>query len=50
LTLTLKPRARGNWSPITLTVTGQRALPLLFQRGQTLTLGGLVWRICKVAA
>lgn len=50
MTLVLKPRGRGNWSSITLEVKGARALPLLIQRGQTLTLGGLVWRICKVLA
>lgn len=50
MTLILKPKGRGNWSPITIEVTGRRALPLLIQRGQTMTLGGLVWRICRVIA
>ena len=50
MTLVLKPKGRGNWSSITLEVKGARALPLLIQCGQTVSLGGLVWRICQVLA
>jgi hypothetical protein len=50
LTLTLRPRGRGNWSPVTLVMSGRRAQSLFIQCGQTLFLGGVVWRIVKVAA
>lgn len=48
MTLLLRPRGRGNWSTLTLTLTGARAQPILIQRGQTFALGGVVWRIVKV--
>jgi hypothetical protein len=47
--LTLKPRGRGNWSTVTLIVSGARAAPLLIRVGQILTLGDVQFRICKVS-
>ncbi len=46
--LVLKPKGRGNWTPIVLTVDGDRATPLLVKVGETVTLAGIVFRICKV--
>lgn len=46
--LTLKPKGRGNWTSITMQIDGDRASPLLIRAGQALTLGGVVWRICRV--
>lgn len=48
--LILKPKGRGNWSTTQVIISGSRVLPLLFQPGQTITLGGFVWRICRVHA
>jgi hypothetical protein len=48
LTLSLKPKGRGRWTPVTLSIESPRAAPLLVRAGQLLTLGGVVWRICKV--
>lgn len=46
--LLLRPKGRGNWSPVVVTVDGKRATPLLIRRGQELTLGGITFRISKV--
>lgn len=46
--LILKPRGRGRWNAVTLAIEGQRASPLLIRAGQLLTLGGVIFRICKV--
>lgn len=46
--LVLKPKGRGNWTPIVLTVDGDRATPLLVKVGETVTLAGIVFRICEV--
>lgn len=46
--LVLRPKGRGNWSPLQLSVTGRRVSPLLVRVGQTITLGGVVFRICEV--
>lgn len=46
--LILKPKGRGNWSTVDMVISGARALPLLFQVGQTFTMGGVVWRICRI--
>ena len=50
LGLILRPKGRGNWSTLQVTVTGQRASPLLVRKGHTITLGGVVFRICEVRA
>ena len=47
--LILKPKGRGNWASVTLHVDGARVTPLSIVAGQLLTLGGIVWRICKVS-
>lgn len=44
----LKPKGRGNWSTVDMVISGALARPLLFQVGQTFTLGGVVWRICRI--
>lgn len=46
--LILKPKGRGNWRSATMQVDGDRAEPLLVRVGETFTLAGIVWRICKV--
>lgn len=46
--LILKPKGRGRWTPITMAIEGPRASPLLIRAGQLITLGGVVWRICRV--
>lgn len=46
--LILKPQGRGNWASLTVAIEGKRASPLLVRAGQLLTLGGVVFRICKV--
>ena len=46
--LVLKPNGRGNWSSIVMAVEGNRATPLLVKVGETVTLAGIVFRICKV--
>ncbi len=46
--LLLRPKGRGNWTPLVMSIEGQRASPLLVRVGQTLTLGGVVFRIAKV--
>jgi hypothetical protein len=47
VTLTLVPKGRGNWRRMTMTVEDERG-GLVILAGQTLTLGGIVWRITKV--
>ena len=46
--LTLKPKGRGNWRSVVMAVEGFRVDPMLVRVGQTLTLAGIVWRICRV--
>lgn len=46
--LILRPKGRGNWTPLVLAVEGKRATPLLIRRGQELVLGGITYRISKV--
>lgn len=48
MTLILKPKGKGNWSTVDVIISGAHALPLLFQVGQTISMGGLVWRICRI--
>jgi hypothetical protein len=50
VTLTLKPKGRGRWRTVTMQVVGSRAQPLLVKAGELITLGGIVFRICKVEA
>ena len=46
--LLLKPKGRGNWRTSTLRIEGAHQLPLLVAVGQTITIGGVVFRICGV--
>ena len=48
MTLVLKPKGPGNWRPITLQVTDQRASPLLVKVGDPVTLGGIVFKVSAV--
>lgn len=46
--LTLKPRGRGNWSPLYLRVTGAHLPFLTVRPGEFVVLGGVVFRVCEV--
>lgn len=48
MTLILKPRGKGNWSPLIVVIEGQRAAPILVRRGQLIPLGGVTYRIVEV--
>lgn len=48
MTLVLRPAGRGNWTPLVLQVTGQRAAPLLVRRGQFIQLAGVTYRISRI--
>jgi hypothetical protein len=48
LTLLLRPRGRGAWALVTLTLTGRRADPLLVQRGALIPIGGITFRVVEV--
>lgn len=47
MTLTLKPRGRGRWTPMVIVIEKERG-GLLVRVGQLLVLGGITWRICAV--
>ena len=44
----LKPKGRGNWKTSTMHIEGAHQLPMLVAVGQTITIGGVVFRICEV--
>jgi hypothetical protein len=48
MTLLLKPRGRGNWNTVTMTVKGKGVLPIYFYVGVSVVLGGVDYRICAV--
>lgn len=48
MTLILRPRGRGNWRPIVVTLTGDRMAPMLFRRGHLIVMGGIELRVSKV--
>lgn len=48
MTLTLKPRGRGNWATTVVTFAGERVGALSVTVGQLFELGGITWRICAV--
>ncbi len=50
MTLVLKPKGRGNWTALHITIEGSRAQSLLFPIGAEIVLAGLTFRICKVSA
>ena len=49
MTLTLKPKGRGNWRAMTMELAGERG-GLFIRAGQLIFLGGVTWRIVKVSA
>lgn len=48
MTLTLRPKGRGNWRPVYVAFTGKRLESLFVRPGQTFFFGGLTWRIVEV--
>lgn len=48
--LILRPKGRGNWAVLRVTIDDERAPPLLFRIGSTLVLAGITFRICEVRA
>lgn len=48
MTLHCKPKGRGNWRTLVLSLEGVHVLPILLRAGQTFALGGIPWRICEV--
>lgn len=48
--LELKPVGRGNWSVLTMQLSGDRAQPFLFHVGGEILLAGIPFRICKVTS
>lgn len=46
--MVLKPRGRGNWRSLFLEASGAHLPFLTVQAGQTVVLGGVVFRVCKV--
>lgn len=50
MTVVLKPCGRGNWSIVTLSVSGRRIAPLLVKPGDRLPIGGVLFRVIEVQA
>lgn len=50
--LVLRPPGRGNWSPVRIIIdeTRNAPKPLLFRKGERVTLGGIVFRVVRVHA
>lgn len=48
MTLLLRPRGRGAWSIVTMTLVGRRADPLLVQRGHLIAIAGVMFRVVEV--
>lgn len=48
MTLVLKPKGRGRWTPTVLHLVGKRAGPIAVRVGETFKLGGILWRVCRV--
>lgn len=48
MTLILRPKGPGNWRPITIQVTDQRASPLLVKVGDPVKLGGIEFKVSRV--
>jgi hypothetical protein len=57
--LVLRPKGRGNWSPVTLQISDHTTLPrlmfnsghgapLLVRVGSTIHIGGVMFRVCEV--
>jgi hypothetical protein len=47
--LVCKPKGRGNWLPMVMSVEGWRADSILVRVGATFELAGVIWRICSVS-
>lgn len=50
MTIILRPVGRGNWKPLTITVEGRRASPILVSKNDRLQLGGITFRVVEVRA
>ena len=48
MTVVLKPKGKGNWASVTMRIDGRHVTPLSMRVGQLLTIGGVVFRVCKV--
>ncbi|MGA0608850.1 hypothetical protein [Caldimonas sp. KR1-144] len=50
MTLTLRPRGRGNWQVVEISIAQSRhsPLPLEFHVGQLLDLGGRCFRVVRI--
>jgi len=50
VTLVLRPPGRGNWTRVVIVIDQSRhsPLPLFFAKGERITLGGRVLRVCEV--
>lgn len=46
--LVCRPKGRGNWATTVFAIEGAHVSPMLVRVGTTFTLGGIVWRICRV--
>ena len=44
----LKPSGRGNWAAVTMAIEGRHVTPLSVRVGQLVTLGSVVFRVCRV--
>jgi hypothetical protein len=50
LTVVLRPLGRGNWTPCTLYIEGDRIGPLLVRVGMRWEIAGVVFRISEIRA
>lgn len=46
--LVLKPKGRGNWRKLYLTVSGAHLPSMTVKPGDLVPLGGVTFRVCKV--
>lgn len=46
--LICKPKGRGNWTSTVFAIRGPHVDAVTIRPGHTFTLGGVVWRVCKV--
>lgn len=47
--LTCKPCGKGNWKVVTILISGDRVLPILFNIGEKIQMGGMMLRIHKIS-
>lgn len=50
MTIVAKPIGRGNWSPLRLVYAGPQMAPFTARIGETFTVAGVTWRVCRVEA